>query len=292
MMHEHLLDVEGRSIAALSTHKALPSQPILCFHGWLDNAASFIPLMQAAPELPWLAIDWPGHGHSYHKQEQYHFVDYVDEVYALYQLFGNQPLNLVGHSLGGLAAAMFAGSFPDKVKHLVSIEAVGPMAWAPETAPEILRKAILSRRRQPRAVSSYQTEQEAIEARVAAQPCLPEAAAKLLVTRNLEQKDSGWHWRSDPKLRTLSPLRVTPAQAEAWVRAVSAPTLVVEGVSGYEMVKQAISERRSWFQTLTLERIGGGHHPHMESADRLATLVRAFLNPDPDTNNCGLEQIL
>ncbi len=38
-------------------------EPItLCLHGWLDNAASFLPLMPYLPDRRIIAIDWPGHG--------------------------------------------------------------------------------------------------------------------------------------------------------------------------------------------------------------------------------------
>jgi pimeloyl-ACP methyl ester carboxylesterase len=55
-----------------------PDAPrVLALHGWLDNAASFIPL--ALPKLDLVALDLPGHGHSVHRHPsaRYHFVDYL-----------------------------------------------------------------------------------------------------------------------------------------------------------------------------------------------------------------------
>ena len=41
---------------------------VLCLHGWLDNAASFLPLMSYFEDelinKRVIAIDWPGHGNS------------------------------------------------------------------------------------------------------------------------------------------------------------------------------------------------------------------------------------
>ena len=44
------------------------SLPVLCFHGWLDNANThdrLIPLIQEKhPQLEFYSFDWPGHGKS------------------------------------------------------------------------------------------------------------------------------------------------------------------------------------------------------------------------------------
>ena len=39
----------------------------LCLHGWLDNAASFIPLAPLLKPLDLVALDMAGHGHSQHR---------------------------------------------------------------------------------------------------------------------------------------------------------------------------------------------------------------------------------
>ncbi|RCU50378.1 alpha/beta hydrolase [Corallincola holothuriorum] len=276
LIYEHQLNVEGRLIAALSTSASVPDNPLLCLHGWLDNAASFIPMMQAAPSLPWLAIDWPGHGGSAHREGHYHLVDYVDDLYGVQRLFDSK-LSIVGHSLGGLVASIYAGSFPEKVRRLVSIEAVGPMAWPAESAPQILRKAMISRRKQAVTKRCYHSIVDAVAARMAAQACLPREAAELLVERNLIKDGGRWYWRSDPKLRTLSPLRITSEQAEAWVRAIRCPTLIIEGQSGFQEVKLAIHERLGWFADARHKQLVGGHHLHMERGGDTVELIRDFV---------------
>ena len=39
---------------------------VLALHGWLDNAASFIPLAGQLPHLDLVMLDLPGHGRSAH----------------------------------------------------------------------------------------------------------------------------------------------------------------------------------------------------------------------------------
>ena len=51
--------------------------PVLAFHGWLDNAATFDNLAPLLPELRILSLDLPGHGHSDHRPSgsAYYFID-------------------------------------------------------------------------------------------------------------------------------------------------------------------------------------------------------------------------
>ena len=44
-----------------------PGRPaVLALHGWLDNAASFVPMLPWLSGLDLLLLDLPGHGHSSH----------------------------------------------------------------------------------------------------------------------------------------------------------------------------------------------------------------------------------
>ena len=60
-----VLPVAGTTVAGLRSAAAQGTR-VLALHGWLDNAASFIPLAAALPGLDLVAIDLPGHGHSAH----------------------------------------------------------------------------------------------------------------------------------------------------------------------------------------------------------------------------------
>jgi pimeloyl-ACP methyl ester carboxylesterase len=71
------------------------------------------------------ASDWPGH---------YSIQAMADDVTGLLRLLDDAPVDLVGHSLGGLVACAVASAHPDLVRRLV-LEDVGVPHARPAVAP-------------------------------------------------------------------------------------------------------------------------------------------------------------
>ena len=64
-LSESRIDIPLGRIAAL--RGGTPGAPrVLALHGWLDNAASFLPLAAHLRAIDLVALDLPGHGHSAH----------------------------------------------------------------------------------------------------------------------------------------------------------------------------------------------------------------------------------
>ncbi|KAH0616826.1 hypothetical protein JD844_028240, partial [Phrynosoma platyrhinos] len=58
-------------------------RPVLCLHGWMDNADSFSKLIPLLPkDCYYMAIDFAGHGLSSHRPAgcPYYLIDYVSDV--------------------------------------------------------------------------------------------------------------------------------------------------------------------------------------------------------------------
>lgn len=251
--------------------------PMLALHGWLDNAHSFVPLVRQGL-APMLALDFAGHGLSDHRPPEAatHFVDHVRDVERVAATLTPEPFDLVGHSMGAGVAALFAATFPERVRRLVLIEGLGPPATPGSEAPVKLREAIegmhaLADKQTP----VYAEFEEAVRARTRGFGGLSTESARLLCERGLEAVDGGWTWRTDPRLRLRSSLRLTEEQVEGFVRAIRAPTLLIVGEQGMGG-DGAFDHRLGWLEQVEVARLPGPHHLHMEAPEAVAERIRSF----------------
>ncbi len=262
------------------------AKPVLCLHGWLDNAASFTPLMSVLSNeilmnQRFIAIDWPGHGQSSHRSPDahYHFFDYVYDLVELCELNDWQNIDIVAHSMGAMVACAFAAAFPEKVKSLTLIDSLGFICVDAEESTNQLRKGMLSRLKtaQARAKNSqrYFNKETVVKARLAVSD-LTDENADLLVTRSLTKVDESYCWRSDPRLRTISPYRITQAQAKQLMADINCPVQLIYGDKGMAMVQQGIDDFGSLIKELSMTKVVGGHHVHMEQPIILAKCLSRF----------------
>jgi pimeloyl-ACP methyl ester carboxylesterase len=254
---------------------------LLCLHGWLDNAASFLPLAPHLAGFDLVALDLPGHGASEHRAPgyDYAFVDWVHDALDAMDALGWDRADWLGHSMGGAIAASVAAAAPTRVRRLALIEALGPVAADARAAGSRLRDAVAARRalgaKPPRVIPDIDT---AVAARLAASRMTPEAA-RLIVERNLRPLEGGYAWRSDPRLTLPSHLRLTEETVQALLRAIEAPVLVIAADPSPPYFTPAVRQARlACLADGRVEVIAGGHHLHMEQAERVAAPLLAFLS--------------
>ncbi len=262
-----------------------PDKPILlALHGWLDNAASFIPLAQHLADYHILAIEWPGHGHSMHRAAgaSYHIADYVFDLHALSHYleseYGCNKLTILGHSLGGIVASIFAGTFSERVEKLIMIESFGPLAAKPHESVTNLRKSIeRSARPKNKKKTIHPSLDSAITARTQAGDFSRDIAT-LLVERGSLEVDGGYTWRSDSRLRNLSPIRLTEEQVLDFISAITAPILLIIGESGLVFARESFASRKAAVRQIECLHYAGGHHVHMEQPEPIAQAIQHFIN--------------
>lgn len=254
---------------------------LLALHGWLDNAASFIPLQPELKDFDLVALDFPGHGGSAHRMPGYDyvFVDWIHDVLDVLDALGWKSANLLGHSMGGAIATMVAAGAPERVERLALIEALGPISGKADEAGSRLQMAVKARRaldggRTPRVIPTLDA---AVAARLAVSQMSTEAAT-LIVERNLRSVAGGYAWRSDPRLTLPGHVRTDEAFIQGWIRAIEAPTLVIAAdPAPVYFTPEARDARIAQLQDGRREVIPGGHHLHMEQAPRIGALLREFL---------------
>jgi pimeloyl-ACP methyl ester carboxylesterase len=104
-------------------------QPVIALHGWLDNAATFDPLMSILPgNLSVLALDLPGHGLSSHYPPgcMYHFTEDLVTLRRIVQYFKWDKVSIMGHSMGSTYAFLYAALFPSQVEKIIGFDILRP----------------------------------------------------------------------------------------------------------------------------------------------------------------------
>ncbi|XP_027823975.1 serine hydrolase-like protein 2 isoform X2 [Ovis aries] len=112
---------------AWGSHQAAP---VLCLHGWLDNANSFDRLIPLLPkDFYYVAMDFGGHGLSSHYSPgfPYYHQNFVSEVRRVAAALKWNRFSILGHSFGGTVGGMFSCIFPEMVDKLVLLDS-SPLA--------------------------------------------------------------------------------------------------------------------------------------------------------------------
>jgi pimeloyl-ACP methyl ester carboxylesterase len=276
IMQEKMLTLaDGRRVALLDNEQQ--GKPLLiALHGWLDNSASFLPLAPYLGDFHLICVDLPGHGHSDHKTTPYVFVDWLDDLYQIVQAAGWSRFTLLGHSLGALITSAYAGVFPEQVDRLIMLEGLGPLSQPDEEVPAQLRRAILNRSHtRERSANGFASVDEAVAARCKVADIRPQAA-RLICERQLVERAGRWHWRSDPRLRELSPLRMGEGQAMALIRAIRCPALFIRGEQGFASLLAQWQLRHGAFEQIEMVVLAGNHHFHMENSADTAVCIEKF----------------
>ncbi|HEY1228662.1 MAG TPA: alpha/beta hydrolase [Ramlibacter sp.] len=123
--------------------------PLVLVHGWMDVAASWQFMVDAFSRDHYvIAPDWRGYGLTglddaadggtpYRPAaDNYWFPDYLADLdFLLDHYAGGQPVDLVGHSMGGNIAMLYTGARPQRIRRLVNLEGFGMPATRPSQAP-------------------------------------------------------------------------------------------------------------------------------------------------------------
>lgn len=278
-MKECQFDTKSGMITGLTNAQSGPI--VLALHGFLDNAESLACLGPYFDGYQFIAIDLPGHGKSFHRPvgAHYHQIDFVQDLYQLIAEQGWTNVILVGHSLGGIIASIFAACFPEVLKAVAMIDACGPLTLESSTSVEQIRASVLSRS----AKLAHNTEtpavdvESAVAARCKITDITAESARKILL-RNIGSDHSGKAvWQSDPRLRTKSTLRLTSAQAEAIVRDIRVPVWIGGATDSFKQLPETYEQRKYWFQQSYFESFSGGHHFHMTSPSAVSASIKKFV---------------
>jgi pimeloyl-ACP methyl ester carboxylesterase len=112
--------------------------PLVIVHGWMDVAASYQFVVDALSHDHYvIAPDWRGYGQTPSGGvDNFWFPDYLADLDFLLDHYApHSQVNLVGDSMGGNVAMLYAGVRPERIRRLVNLEGFGMPATTPDEAP-------------------------------------------------------------------------------------------------------------------------------------------------------------
>jgi len=255
-------------------------------HGWMDVSASFQFLVDALQgEWQVIAPDWRGYGLSdWGPADSYWFPDYMGDLDRLLAHFEpDRPVTLIGHSMGGNIASMYAGVRPERVSRLVNLEGFGMSRTEPAKAPARYAKWLAQLADKP-GFRDYADFSDLAGRMRNSNPRLSEARAGFLAQHWGKQTAAGRvELRSDPAHKLINPVAYQLDEAKACWRNVAAPVLWIEGAESKTMERMRINAgeheaRMACFRELRAHTIvEAGHMLHHDQPEQLAELIEAFL---------------
>lgn len=274
------IDVGWGTLRALETGDRRGAR-LLCLHGWMDNAASFLPLARHLPAYHWLALDYAGHGRSDHRPEhaRYYFMDYVFDVDAVLDALGWDSCTLVGHSLGTAVAACHACADPQRIERIVMLDGLGVVTEPERHAAERLTRSLRSVRQPRDHRRVFDRVGLAARARQVKNP-MADDSARLLAERALRETEGGWRWRTDPRAMWDSPYWYAESHSDAILQGLKCPVLAVYTPVLERYLGERLDERLAHLDDVTAVKLEGGHHVHMDQPEAMADAVRAFLDQE------------
>jgi len=261
------------------------ARPILFLHGTQDSSVTFQFVVEHL-QGDWLVIapDWRGHGRSQWVTQGYWFHEFVADLAAIMDtLFPGRAVPLVGHSLGGNIAGIYAGLRPQRLSHLISLDGFGPLtSLVPVDIRQILSR-LLSIAESPREHASYASV-EAMAARlVRGNPRLSEGKAAFLAQNSSAEDGSGGRrWLFDPSHQMSLPSIHTIAEWGHIWSGITAPVLWVASQdrrpAAAVNVEGEMERRAAMLPGVRWHVLAGtDHNLHHDEPARVAELVERFI---------------
>lgn len=255
---------------------------IVVLHGWGDTGSTFQFVVDALSR-DWFVVapDWRGFGRSRYRAHAYWFPDYLADLDRLLQHYSPAaPVRLVGHSMGGNVAALYAGVMPERVGALVNVEGFGLPDRDPQDAAANYRRWIEAGRREApyREYASFEELADRIRRR--SPRTRPELARFVAREWATQDGDGVVRLRADPAHRLPNAVLYRRAEARAcWGRIGAAVQLVRGAESGHAAGAEAWPEPGQRFPIVTIEDCG--HMVHFEQPAALADAIEDFLAREP-----------
>ena len=258
---------------------------LVMLHGWMDVSASFQFVVDAlARDWHVAAPDWRGFGRSERTPaDSYWFPDYLADLDALLDaLSADAPVRLLGHSMGGNVAMLYAGVRPTRVRALLNLEGFGLRDAPPDDAPARYAQW-LDALRSGASLRDYASLDEVAARLMKNNPRLTPERARFLAPHWSEPDGAGrLRIAGDPAHRIVNPVLYRWAEMAACWRRIAAPVLWLEGAATEALrwagARAEVDARRALLRDCRAAVIAdAGHMLHHDQPEAVAQNIETFL---------------
>jgi len=216
-----------------------------------------------------LLVDLPHHGRS-EWADHFDFVEIADQVAGV--LSADDPVALVGHSLGGKVAMILALRHPELVERLCVVD-VAPVAYdhMEEFAGYI------------EAMQSMDLDSLAQrgDADAALTDAVPKESVRAFLLQNLRREGDGWRWQVNLDVlgADLAAISGWPEDELADLAPYDGPVLWMGGESSHYVREEYAAPMDRWFprnRRVTIK--GAGHWVHSEQPEVFLEVLRRFVD--------------
>lgn len=202
--------------------------PLMLLHGSRDSSITYqFVVDELKHDWSIIAPDWRGHGHSAWAPQSYWLHELVADLDVLVETFSpGRAFPIVGHSLGGNVAGIYAALRPERITRLVSLDGFGPLV---NKVPVDMYSLLADYLNMPRCKAhppNYASIGEMAERLMKANRRLAaDKAAFLAEHSSAESGDGQFRWLFDPGFRASLPtLHLVEEWGRIWAH-MKAPVL-------------------------------------------------------------------
>ena len=248
--------------------------PMVCMHGHTGQTHIWDEFAEAmSPHYHVYALDQRGHGGSGWASDGYARDRFVEDLAAFMDALSLNKAALVGLSMGGWNALLYAHDHQDRVERIIIVD----------IAPERSEEARKEQANRPPTPLEFYTLEEAYAWARQGDPWATEARFRKDVAQRIRQRPDGkWAWKADPALfKTSLPDNQDPEYIARYWRSLEAITCPILEVRGKEstLVSDDIIERmkkaNSKFSSVDVD--GAGHVVTVDKPQEFIGVTREFL---------------
>ena len=242
------------------TRTGVGKSPLILLHGLTANGLCWTAIAhELEGEYDVIMPDFRGHGQSSAPDYGYRYDDHANDVVGLMNGLGISPTVLIGHSMGGLVAAVVASHYPALIRGLILAD---PTFISSKQQREVRDSDVADQHK--RVLNGSLA--ELVEDLKTKHPQRSLSTIELIARARLETSMSAFDVLTPPNPDYMQ-----------LVSSIDIPTLVVIGENGVVSSEVAAELQRA-NPKLQVEKIPkAGHGIHYDQPERFAAIVKSFL---------------